>query len=67
MSNTKTVNPWDLDVRVRERNIRNGTVQEKDVEKAMTSLPDLEGQCDPVATQQPALSGGGSSAQGGES
>lgn len=59
MSTTKTVNPWDLDVRVRERNLKNGTLAEKDVEKMMHSLVDLEGQSEPVATPQPALGGHG--------
>ena len=61
MSNAKTINPWDWDVRVRERNIKNGTLNEKDVEKAVSQLSDLEGQCEPVATTQPALRGHGES------
>jgi hypothetical protein len=61
MSNTKQINPWDWDVRVRERNIKNGTLTEKDVEKSTQQLTDLEGQADPVATGQPALGGHGDS------
>ena len=59
MSNAKQANPWDLDVRVRERNLKNGSLTEKDVEKLLRDLPDLEGQADPVATAQPALGGHG--------
>lgn len=62
MSNTNNArqnNTWDWDVRVRERNLKNGTLSEKDVEKATSQLADLEGQCDPVATAQPALKGTG--------
>jgi hypothetical protein len=59
MSNTKQINSWDWDVRVRERNIKNGTLTEKDVEKSTQQLTDLEGQADPVTTGQPALGGHG--------
>jgi len=61
MSNTKTINPWDWDVRVRERNIKNGTLSDKDVDKAVSQLNDLEGQCESVTTTQPALRGHGES------
>jgi hypothetical protein len=49
------VSPWDLDIRVRERNLKNGRLQDKDVEKFVTSLPDLETDTTPFATPQPAL------------
>jgi hypothetical protein len=39
--NTKTINPWDWDVRVRERNLRKGILDEKDVEKHLSQLPDV--------------------------
>ena len=32
--------PWDLDVRVRERNVQAGVLTEKDVEKHIKELPD---------------------------
>ncbi len=53
------LNPWDLDIRVRERNMKNGTLSEKDVEKIMSQLPDLAEQTEPVGTSQPALDEGG--------
>lgn len=53
---TKT-NPWDWDLRVRERNLRAGLLQEKDVEKALSGLPDLEAQTEPFSLAQPALDG----------
>lgn len=31
---------WDLDVRVRERNLKNGTVKQEDVDKVLAALPD---------------------------
>lgn len=49
------LNPWDLDIRVRERNLKNGTLTDKDVEKMVTHLPDLAEQTEPVGTAQPAL------------
>lgn len=61
MSNTKPVNLWDWDVRVRERSLKSGSLAEKDLEKALQALPDLESQTEPVVTQQPALGGHGES------
>jgi hypothetical protein len=61
MTNQKT--PWDLDVRVRERNLRNGVLDEKDVEKYLKELPDSAQNAENVATPQPAV--GGSLPEGG--
>jgi hypothetical protein len=55
--NVKTINPWDWDVRVRERNLRKGILDDKDVEKHLTQLPDVSEQADSVALPQPALGG----------
>jgi hypothetical protein len=51
------INPWDLDIRVRERNLKNGRLQDKDVEKFLTALPDLGSDTTSFATPQPALEG----------
>ena len=59
MSQTKAINAWDWDIRVRERNLKNGTLNEKDVENSAHQLPDLEAQSDTVVTPQPALGGHG--------
>lgn len=48
-------NPWTFDVRVRERNIRSGALTEKDLEKYVQALPDLEAQAESFAVAQPAL------------
>jgi hypothetical protein len=56
MSNTK-INSWDLDIRVRERNLKNGTLTDKDIEKLHAALPDLADQGEPVSLPQPALGG----------
>ena len=56
-ANTKTINPWDLDVRVRERNLRKGILDDKDVEKHLAQLPDLADQAEALPLPQPALGG----------
>ena len=56
-TNTKTINPWDLDVRVRERNLRKGILDDKDVEKHLGQLPDLADQAEALGIPQPALGG----------
>jgi hypothetical protein len=55
--NTKTINPWEWDVRVRERNLRKGMLDDKDVEKYISQLPDVGDQADTVSLIQPALGG----------
>jgi hypothetical protein len=55
---TKTINSWDWDLRVRERNLRNGTLTDKDVEKHLGTLPDVADKADTLALTQPALRGG---------
>jgi hypothetical protein len=54
---TKTINPWEWDVRVRERNLRKGILDEKDVEKHLGQLPDVADQAEPIGVAQPALGG----------
>jgi len=56
MSN-KTINSWDWDIRVRERNLASGTLTPKDVEKHVSQLPDVAEQADSVALPQPAIGG----------
>ena len=58
-SNTKPVNAWEWDVRVRERNIRKGAFEEKDVEKHLAQLPDVGDQAESITVPQPALGGRG--------
>ena len=56
-NSTKTINAWEWDVRVRERNLRKGVLDEKDVEKHLAQLPDMADQAEPLAMPQPALGG----------
>jgi hypothetical protein len=56
-SSTKTINPWEWDVRVRERNLRKGVFDEKDVEKHVSQLVDVSDQADTITLGQPAIGG----------
>ncbi|HEY1690743.1 MAG TPA: hypothetical protein VGG39_01190 [Polyangiaceae bacterium] len=55
--NTKTINSWEWDVRVRERNVGKGIFDEKDIEKHLSQLPDVADQAESIAIAQPALGG----------
>jgi hypothetical protein len=55
--NTKTINPWEWDVRVRERNVGKGIFDEKDIEKHLAQLPDAADQAELITIPQPALGG----------
>lgn len=55
----KTINTWDWDVRVRERNMRRGLIDEKDLEKHLSQLTDVGEQAEPLPFPQPALGGSG--------
>jgi len=48
-------NPWDLDIRIRERNIRKGVLDPKDIEKYLKELPDSGANALTVDISQPAL------------
>lgn len=52
---TRTINPWDWDLRVRERNVRAGLISPKDLDKVTGALPDLEGTVESFTLAQPAL------------
>jgi|HubBroStandDraft_2_1064218.scaffolds.fasta_scaffold1609186_2 hypothetical protein len=56
-SSQKTINSWDWDVRVRERNLRRGIIDEKEVERQLGLLADLSEQVESVNYPQPALGG----------
>ncbi len=57
MASNKTINPWEWDVRVRERNLRKGVLEDKDVEKHLSQLGDVGDQAESLAIAQPALGG----------
>ena len=56
---TKTINPWEWDIRVRERNVGKGIFDEKDIEKHLAQLPDAADQAETITVPQPALGGRG--------
>lgn len=53
----KIINAWDWDIRVRERNLRKGILDDKDVEKHITQLPDAADQAESIGFAAPALGG----------
>lgn len=55
MSETKTVDPWQFDLRIRPRQLKSGTLAEKDLQKYLAALPDLEDQVESFTIPQPAL------------
>jgi hypothetical protein len=55
--NTKAINSWEWDIRVRERNIGKGIFDDKDVEKHLAQLPDAADQAEMIVIPQPALGG----------
>jgi hypothetical protein len=56
-SSQKTINSWEWDVRVRERNLRRGVFDDKEVEKHVAALVDVSEQAETVNHPQPALGG----------
>lgn len=47
----------DLDIRVRDRNVANGVVDPKTLERYLNELPDVETQSEVMPIDQPALGG----------
>jgi len=58
MSAKTAVSIWDWDVRVRERNMRNGILSEKDVDKMLSSLADVADKSESLGLTQPAMLAG---------
>jgi hypothetical protein len=55
MSETKAENPWQFDLRIRARNLKSGALTEKELQKHISALPDLEANVGSFETPQPAL------------
>ena len=53
MTNPKS--PWDLDVRVRERNLKKGILDPKEMEKYLKDLPDVAAQAEAVSAKHPGV------------
>jgi hypothetical protein len=50
-----TENPWTWDLRIRDRNLKGGVMDEAALAKFLKALPDLEAQAEPFGLAQPAL------------
>lgn len=50
---TSQKNPWDLDQRIRERNLKKGILSPKEMERYLKELPDVGEQADIVTLPQP--------------
>jgi hypothetical protein len=57
-SNIRTNTPADFDVRVRERNLKKGMIDEKAVDAYIAQLPDVADAVEYISVPQPALGGG---------
>jgi hypothetical protein len=55
MTQKTNQNPWTMDVRVRERNLKSGALTDKDLEKFLVALPDVADQAESFGISQPAL------------
>ena len=56
-NSNKSINSWDWDIRVRERNVKKGILDDKDIEKHLAGLPDVSEQADSIIVPAPALGG----------
>jgi hypothetical protein len=57
----------DLDLRVRDRQVANGTLDPKALERHLAELTDLEAQSEIMQIEQPALGGGAELGRSGPS
>jgi len=55
MTSQKT--PWDLDIRIRERNLQKGILSPKDIERHLKDLPDVAANAEAVSLTQPVFDG----------
>lgn len=49
--------PWDLDVRIRDRNLQKGVLGPKDLEKYLNDLPDVAENAETLHLAQPTFEG----------
>ena len=52
-----SLDPWTTDVRTRARNLKQGLLDPKDLEKHLRDLPDLEAHTETMSVAQPAVLG----------
>lgn len=58
MSADRSNNPWLFDLRLRERNIRSGALDDKELTKHLGALKDLEAETETFGLAQPAIGDG---------
>jgi hypothetical protein len=58
---------WLYDLRVRDRFLVSGALDQKTVERHLAELPDLEGHAESLPFEQPALAGRGQPSDGNAS
>jgi hypothetical protein len=57
MPSSPYTNPWITDTRVRERNLKKGMVEPKELDRYLKELPDVGDKCETVTIPQPAIAG----------
>lgn len=58
MSSDRHNNPWLYDLRLRDRNLRSGALDDKELSRYLGTLKDHEGETDTFSLAQPALGDG---------
>lgn len=58
MSADRSNNPWLFDLRLRERNVRSGALDEKELNRHLSALKDLEAETETFGLAQPAIGDG---------
>lgn len=58
MSADRSNNPWLFDLRLRERNVRSGALDEKELARHLGALTDLESETETFGWAQPAIGDG---------
>lgn len=58
MSADRSNNPWLFDLRLRDRNVRSGALDEKELTRHLGALKDLEAETEVFGLAQPAIGDG---------
>ncbi len=58
MSSDRSNNPWLYDLRLRDRNLRSGALDEKELARHLSALKDLETETETFSLGQPAIGSG---------
>lgn len=58
MSSDRSNNPWLYDLRLRDRNLRSGALDEKELARHLSALKDVEAEAETFSLGQPAIGSG---------